>query len=103
MLYLFFINDTASTNSYTYGHTLSLQDALPILSQEIQTVVQTEIKYEGYINRQITEVEKFKTIEAKLMPTSFDDSTVVGLGAEARQKLTNIRPDRKSTRLNSSH
>jgi len=62
------------------------------LSEVVREAVQTEIKYEGYINRQIVEVEKFKSLESKTIPTLFDYSTVVGLSAEARQKLSKIRP-----------
>lgn len=62
------------------------------LSQEIREAVQTEIKYEGYINRQITDVAKFKSLESKTIPELFDYTSVIGLSAEARQKLTKIRP-----------
>lgn len=62
------------------------------LSEEIREAVQTEIKYEGYINRQIVEVEKFKSLESKTIPDLFDYTSVIGLSAEARQKLTKIRP-----------
>lgn len=62
------------------------------LSGDIRDAVQTEIKYEGYINRQIVEVEKFKSVESKSIPPLFDYTSVIGLSAEARQKLTKIRP-----------
>ncbi|MEK7781931.1 MAG: tRNA uridine-5-carboxymethylaminomethyl(34) synthesis enzyme MnmG [Verrucomicrobiota bacterium] len=62
------------------------------LSEEIREAVQTEIKYEGYINRQIADVEKFKSLESKTIPELFDYTSVIGLSAEARQKLTKIRP-----------
>lgn len=62
------------------------------LSNKIVEAVQTEIKYEGYINRQIVEVEKFKSLESKTIPILFDYTSVIGLSAEARQKLIKIRP-----------
>ncbi len=58
---------------------------------EIQQV-EIAIKYSGYIERQETEVAKFKTLEDKQIPDSFDYSTVHSLRTEARQKLTRIRP-----------
>lgn len=70
----------------------NLPDRNLSLSQEVEEAVQTEIKYEGYINRQIVEVEKFRTLESKMIPSMFDYAAIVGLSAEARQKLTKIRP-----------
>jgi len=62
------------------------------LSQEVTEAVETEIKYEGYIERQIAEVEKAKSLEAKKIPDAFDYVSIMGLSAEARQKLIKIRP-----------
>jgi tRNA uridine 5-carboxymethylaminomethyl modification enzyme len=73
----------------TYQTLPNRDESLP---QEIVDTVETEIKYEGYIQRQISDVEKSKNIEGKHMPDSFDYSSVVGLSAEARQKLLKIRP-----------
>ncbi|MBQ8915009.1 MAG: tRNA uridine-5-carboxymethylaminomethyl(34) synthesis enzyme MnmG, partial [Clostridia bacterium] len=54
--------------------------------------VETEIKYEGYIKRQLTEAEKQKKIESKLLPADIDYSKIKGLRLEAAQKLADIRP-----------
>lgn len=62
------------------------------LSQEVTEAVETEIKYEGYIERQIADVEKSKALESKNIPDSFDYFGVMGLSVEARQKLNKIRP-----------
>lgn len=62
------------------------------LSEKIREAVQTEIKYEGYINRQIADVERFKSLESKTIPIFFDYTSVIGLSSEAQQKLTKIRP-----------
>ena len=62
------------------------------LSKEIIQQVEIAIKYAGYISRQELEVEKFKTLEDKRIPDSFDFSTVPSLRLEARQKLCKIRP-----------
>ena len=62
------------------------------LSTEVTEAVEIEIKYEGYIERQIADVEKSKSLESKNIPESFDYSSIMGLSAEARQKLIKIRP-----------
>ncbi len=62
------------------------------LSAEITEAVEIETKYEGYIGRQIAEVEKFKSLESKNIPNTFDYASVIGLSSEARQKLLKIRP-----------
>ena len=62
------------------------------LSAEAVQQVEIAIKYAGYIDRQELEVEKFKTLEDKGIPNTFDFATVPSLRLEARQKLTKIRP-----------
>lgn len=54
--------------------------------------VETEIKYEGYISRQLLEVQKYRRIEKKHIPPTLDYQTVVGISKEAREKLLKIRP-----------
>ncbi|MFO1475716.1 MAG: tRNA uridine-5-carboxymethylaminomethyl(34) synthesis enzyme MnmG [Verrucomicrobiota bacterium] len=62
------------------------------LDSEVVEQVEILVKYAGYISRQIAEVEKFKSLEDKEIPSTFDYATVPSLRAEARQKLTKIRP-----------
>lgn len=69
-----------------------LPDKDESLSEEIVQQVEIAIKYAGYIDRQELEVEKFKTLEDKMIPPAFDFSTVPSLRLEARQKLDRIRP-----------
>jgi tRNA uridine 5-carboxymethylaminomethyl modification enzyme len=64
----------------------------PNLSSEVIEQVEIQIKYEGYINRQEADIEKFKTLEDKQIPCLFDYSMVPSLRHEARQKLSKIRP-----------
>ncbi len=54
--------------------------------------VETEIKYEGYIKRQLSEAEKQKKIESKLLPADIDYTKIKGLRLEAAAKLQEIRP-----------
>lgn len=53
---------------------------------------EVQIKYEGYISKQLAQIEKFKNIEKKLIPDSIDYNKIDGLRLEARQKLTALRP-----------
>jgi tRNA uridine 5-carboxymethylaminomethyl modification enzyme len=62
------------------------------LSEEIIQQVEIAIKYAGYIDRQFDEVAKFKRLEDKQIPETFDYSSVPSLRLEARQKLNKIRP-----------
>jgi tRNA uridine 5-carboxymethylaminomethyl modification enzyme len=62
------------------------------LSDEIIQQVEVAVKYAGYIDRQELEVQKFKKLENKLIPDTFDFSTVPSLRLEARQKFAKIRP-----------
>jgi tRNA uridine 5-carboxymethylaminomethyl modification enzyme len=62
------------------------------LSSEVVQQVEIAIKYAGYIDRQQSDIEKFKGLEGKQIPESFDYSTVPSLRSEARQKLTKLRP-----------
>jgi tRNA uridine 5-carboxymethylaminomethyl modification enzyme len=64
----------------------------PKLSPDEVQQVEIAIKYSGYIERQEKEITKFKALEDKQIPDSFDYSTVHSLRTEARQKLTEIRP-----------
>jgi tRNA uridine 5-carboxymethylaminomethyl modification enzyme len=63
-----------------------------VLSEEIVQQVEIAVKYAGYIDRQELEVQKFKKLEDKSIPDTFDFSTVPSLRLEARQKFAKIRP-----------
>jgi tRNA uridine 5-carboxymethylaminomethyl modification enzyme len=62
------------------------------LSDEIVQQVEIAVKYAGYIDRQELEVQKFKKLEDKSIPDTFDFSIVPSLRLEARQKFAKIRP-----------
>lgn len=65
----------------------------PILPKFQQIQTQTEIKYEGYIAKQMADIEKFKKLEKKKLPKDFDYLKVSGLKKEAAIKLNEIKPD----------
>ncbi|MDE6203619.1 MAG: tRNA uridine-5-carboxymethylaminomethyl(34) synthesis enzyme MnmG [Lachnospiraceae bacterium] len=62
------------------------------LPKDVIEQVEIEIKYEGYIERQLRHVEQFKKMEKKLIPDSLDYDDVLSLRLEARQKLKSFRP-----------
>lgn len=64
----------------------------PHLSYDIQEEVNITAKYEGYIQKQLDQVEQFKKLESKLLPQDIKYEGVYGLRTEARQKLSKIRP-----------
>ncbi|MCG6911188.1 MAG: tRNA uridine-5-carboxymethylaminomethyl(34) synthesis enzyme MnmG [Deltaproteobacteria bacterium] len=62
------------------------------LDRKVTRQVEIEIKYEGYIRRQINEINKFKHLERIRIPGSFDYGAVHSLSTEIREKLTAIKP-----------
>ena len=64
----------------------------PNLPVDVIEQVEILIKYDGYIKRQIKQVEQFKKLEKKLLPQNFDYSEITGLRIEAVQKLNKYQP-----------
>jgi len=64
-----------------------------IPDDEIGEEVELQIKYEGYVRRQIQQVEKFKRFEQKLIPRTFNYNTVSGFSREVREKFSRVRPE----------
>lgn len=64
----------------------------PPLPADVCEQVEISIKYEGYINRQMSQAEQFSKLENKALPKDIDYSKIDGLRLEARQKLDKIRP-----------
>lgn len=65
----------------------------PDLLREIRLQVETQIKYEGYIKKQMIQIEQFKKLENKKLNQDIDYNEIKGLSNEAKQKLNNIKPD----------
>lgn len=59
---------------------------------EIIRKVEWDVKYEGYIARQIQEVKKFKKLEKRKIPLTIDYSSIKGIRKEAMEKLSRVRP-----------
>jgi tRNA uridine 5-carboxymethylaminomethyl modification enzyme len=59
---------------------------------DVEEEVEVEIKYEGYIKKQLAQVERFIKLENRRIPDDLDYGSIKGLSMEARQKLEQIRP-----------
>lgn len=64
----------------------------PELPRRVRESAEVEIKYEGYIRRQLSEAKKQRELEEKKLPCDIDYNSIGGLRLEARQKLNDIRP-----------
>ena len=64
----------------------------PALSYEVREQVEIKVKYEGYIRRQMAQVEQFKKLESRRLPDDIDYTQIEVLRLEARQKLNAMRP-----------
>ena len=64
----------------------------PELDPNIFEQVEIEIKYEGYIQKQLKQVEQMRKLETKLLPKDFDYREIKGLRLEAQEKLNKIKP-----------
>lgn len=64
----------------------------PDLPRSVKEEVEIEIKYEGYIKKQLQQIEQFKKLENKKIPEWVDYNQISGLSTEAKQKLSQIRP-----------
>lgn len=75
-----------------YNEFAEVDETRPNLSQEIIEQVLIELKYEGYISRQLKQVEQFKKLEKKGIPADINYDDVYSLRLEAKQKLEAVRP-----------
>ncbi len=64
----------------------------PQLPDDVKEQVEIQIKYDGYIRRQLLQVEKAQKMEEKKLPSDIDYNEITGLRIEARQKLDKVKP-----------
>lgn len=76
----------------TYDDAAVIDDVRPKLSAHQKTMMEVQIKYEGYIIKQQQQIEKFKKLEHKKLLSDLDYFSIEGLRIEARQKLDALRP-----------
>ena len=84
--------DLIKRTELSYDLLSEIDDGRPNLTLQEKNEVEIQVKYEGYINMEKRQVEKFKELESKKIPESIDYNKISGLRIEARQKLSKIRP-----------
>lgn len=76
----------------SYEDVMSFDEEAPDLPRAVREEVGIEIKYAGYIQKQLAQVAEMRKLEARQLPAGTDYSTLAGLSLEAREKLQKIRP-----------
>lgn len=77
----------------TYDMLAPIDKNRPELSSDVTEQVEIELKYEGYIKRQMSQVAQFKKMEHKRIPADIDYDAIPSIRIEARQKLKQVRPE----------
>ena len=70
----------------------TMRPDIPQYAQDVDAQAEIQIKYEGYVNRQLEIVERFQKIEHVRLPDDIDYSSISGLSREVSEKLSRIRP-----------
>lgn len=86
------LSDLIKRTELKYEYFEQIDKDRPILTKEEKEEVGIQIKYEGYINLQNAQVDKFKKLENKLLSQNINYDEIKGLRIEARQKLNQIKP-----------
>ena len=87
------LSDLLKRSELTYENLGEIDPNRPDLPLDVKQEVEIQIKYEGYIKLQEDQVEKFKKLEQKLLPSNINYEEIKGLRLEARQKLNKIKPN----------
>ena len=87
------LSDLLKRPQLSYEALAEIDPERPDLPQDVQEQVNIQIKYAGYIDQQLKQVEQFKKLEGRLLPMELDYETIQGLRLEARQKLNLVRPE----------
>jgi len=85
-------SDLLKRPEMNYQHIKMLVPTEKELSKEVEEQVEIQIKYEGYIDKSLQQVERLKKLEDKKIPENIDYNDINGIATEARQKLNKIRP-----------
>ena len=86
------LGDLLRRPQVSYDSLAPFDENRPSLSPEIREEVEIQVKYAGYIQRQLRQVEQFRKEEDRALPPDIDYQQITGLRLEARQKLSAIRP-----------
>lgn len=86
------LTDLIKRPELTYDCLSPYDTGRPCLSSDVVQQVNIQIKYEGYISRQLKEVIQFKKMEKKTLKEDIDYMSIKGMRLEAREKLTKVKP-----------
>ena len=86
------LSDLLKRTELTYESLKEIDEERPILTKQEAEEVQIQVKYEGYINLQLSQVEKSKKLENRILGENIEYSKILGLRLEARQKLDKYKP-----------
>ena len=86
------MSDLLRRPEITYDALAPLDPERPKLPSSVTFTVQTEIKYEGYIKKQLADAQRFTKLEKRLLPQDIDYNMITGLSTEAVQKLNLHKP-----------
>ena len=75
-----------------YTELMGLYASLPPLAEDVREQVEIMARYDGYIEKQRAQVERFRSLEDTLLPDGIEYAALDGLRLEARQKLAALRP-----------
>ncbi len=75
-----------------YEDLKEINDGYLSLPRLVKTEAEIQIKYEGYIKRQLEDAERMEKLETRLLPENVDYNEITGLRLEARQKLNKVKP-----------
>ena len=76
----------------TYAELTRLDPSLADVAKDVREQVEIQVKYHGYIDRQLEQVRRMAKMEGTRIPISFDYAAVAGLTAEVREKLIRMQP-----------
>ena len=85
-------SDLLKRPEMTYAHVHQVAPGEKELDPDVTEQVEIQIKYEGYIEKSLQQVERLKKMENKKIPENIDYDSINGLATEARQKLKEVRP-----------
>ncbi len=87
------IYDLLKRPEIKYDDLLELDESRPHIKELVKTQVEIEIKYEGYIKKQLKQIKQFKKMENKKLNEKIQYDKIQGLRLEARQKLNKLKPE----------
>lgn len=77
----------------TYDKLAVFDEDRPLLPRHVIKEVETEVRYKGYIEKQMAQIQKFRKMENKILSKDLDYNAIKGLRNEAKEKLSAIRPE----------